>query len=148
MKNFQLIGVNAEVLSLCHAIQRQPLLWNAETVRTTFDGSPHCQVDDILIRFQDIEKHRADLTGIDEHECIWQPAAYKLPQVRPLIFDLMRKVEGERIGLVLITRLAPGGVILPHKDGDQHAAYYDRYHILLHNLPGSVFQAGDEVVTM
>jgi hypothetical protein len=148
MKYFQLVAVNADVGPLHHAIVRQPQLWNQERVRTTFEGSPHAQVDDILIRFQDIEKHRAHLETIDEHECIWQPAAYKLPQARSLVFDLMRKVEGERLGRVLITRLPPGGVILPHKDGDEHAAYYDRYHIMLSNLPGSVFQAGDEEVCM
>lgn len=151
MRCFQLLAVNAPVQPLLHAISRQPELWNQERVRTSFDQSPHAQVDDILIRFQDIEKHRAldnHWQMIDEHETIWQPAAAMLPQCRPLIFDLMHKVEGERLGRVLITRLAPGAVIAPHVDGAAHAAYYDRYHITLHNMEGSTFKCGDEEVHM
>jgi hypothetical protein len=149
MKHFQLIGVNAPVAALHHAVVRQPHLWNQERVRTSFDRSPHAQVDDILIRFQDIALHRARPEQIiDEHESIWCPAALMLPQCRPLIFDLMQRVEGERLGRVIITRLASGGVIAPHVDGGEHAAYYDRYHVTLHNLPGSKFRAGDEEVFM
>lgn len=141
--------MNAPVAPLLHAISRQPELWNQERVRTAFDGSPHAQVDDILIRFQDIKLHRDNPAQIlDEHESIWQPAAAMLPQVRPLVFDLMYRVEGERIGRVLITRLAPGAMITPHVDGGAHAAYYDRYHITLQNMEGSTFKCGDEEVHM
>jgi hypothetical protein len=83
-----------------------------------------------------------------EFEVINYPAWDRLPQARAMIFDLMRRVDGERLGRVMITRLAPGKSILPHADTDAHAAYYERYHIILQNGPGSVFRCGSEGVCM
>jgi hypothetical protein len=60
----------------------------------------------------------------------------------------MRRVEGEQLGRVLITKLAPGNQITPHEDGGAPATFYDRYHIMLQNGPGSLFHCGDETVTM
>ncbi len=76
------------------------------------------------------------------------PAFAALPQARPLICDLMRLVEGERLGRVVVTRLAPGKAITPHADEDAHASYYDRYHIALQVLPGVIFRCGDEAAPM
>lgn len=149
MRNFQLLATNVDIMPLYHAVIRQPELWNRENLRTTHPETPHKQVSDIWIRFNDMDKVRANVAEIlDEHESIWQPSSYLLPQARPIIFDLMRRVEGERLGRVIITRLPPGGSIEPHVDGGEHAAYYDRYHVLLNNLPGSMFYAGDEEVFM
>ena len=137
-------------MPLLHAIQRQPNLWNQNTLRTQHPGTAHSQADDIWIRFNDLEKWKAshDANSIlDEHESVWYSAAHLLP-VRPYIFDLMRRVEGERLGRVLITRLAPGKQILPHADGGTHAEYYDRYHLALQSLPGFQFRCGDESVSM
>lgn len=138
-------------MPLLDAVVRQPELWNQNRLRTTHPGTPHTEVDDIWLRFNDLaifeETHEAS-SVIDEHESINYPGMLKLPQARPIVFDLMRRVEGERLGRVLITRLAPGKKIAPHADGGSHAAYYDRYHVILQNLPGSIFRAGNETVSM
>jgi quercetin dioxygenase-like cupin family protein len=60
----------------------------------------------------------------------------------------MARVEGERLGRCIITKLKPGAVIDPHVDSGDHAAYFERYHIVLQSLPGSVFHAGGETVQM
>ena len=49
---------------------------------------------------------------------------------------------------VIITKIAPGDKIYPHADGGAPAEYYERYHVMLQNGPGSVFRAGDETVYM
>jgi aspartyl/asparaginyl beta-hydroxylase (cupin superfamily) len=72
----------------------------------------------------------------------------ELPQARSIIFGLMRQVEGERLGPVMITRLAHGKRIYPHDDGAAHTSYYKRYHIALHSAPGVKFRAGNEEVNM
>lgn len=151
MRNFQLLAQNIVVAPLLHAIQRQPELWDENKLRTTHPQSPHTEVSDIWLRFNDLKSYQA--TGdaknvIDEHESFNYPALLKLPQVRPIIYDLMRFVEGERLGRVLITRMAPGKEIAPHEDGGAHAAYYDRYHVTLQNGPGSNFYCGNEEVCM
>ena len=146
MRLFQQIAAGVNVMPLLHALQRKPELWNAEDVRTRYPQSPHHQADDILLRFNAIPD---DLTKIvDDKECFDYPAMSLLPQCRPLVFDLMRAVEGEQLGRVLITRLAPGKQITPHQDQGAPADFYDRYHIILQNLPGSVFHCGEESVTM
>lgn len=157
MRNFLKLAQGINILPLMHAIQRQPELWNENTLRTTHLESPHTQVDDIWLRFNDLTSHetlpkqegQTEYAGVlDDHESICYPAWFKLPEAQPIIFDLMRLVSGIRLGRVLITRLAPGKTITPHVDGGSHAAYYERYHCILQNLPGSNFRAGDEVVCM
>lgn len=85
---------------------------------------------------------------IDAHESANYPALAELPMVRPIVFGLMRHVEGERLGRVLITRLGPGKRIYPHVDGGDHAAYFKRYQVALQCQPGCIFRAGDEQVQM
>lgn len=151
MRNFQQIASGVDILPLLHGIQRQPELWDQCTMRTTHKSSPHTQVNDILLRFINLEttdEQKLMQTALDQHESINYPAFLKLPQARPIIFDLMRRVEGERLGRVIITRLAPGKIITPHIDSGDHAEYFDRYHCILQNRPGSLFRAGNETVIM
>lgn len=151
MRNFQHIASGIDTIPILNALACKPHLWNQETLRTAYPETPHNQVDDILLRFNDIElyKNTNDATTImDGHESINHVGMFQLPQVRPVIFDLMRRVEGERLGRVIITRLAPGNSIAPHTDGGDHAAYYDRYHVTLKNEPGSMFHCGGEACFM
>lgn len=149
MRNFQLIAAGIDIVPLLHAIQLQPGLWNQNTLRTTHELTPHKQVDDIWLRFQDLTPYKENVGGVlDEHESIAYPAWNLLPQARGMVFDLMRRVEGVRLGRVLVTRVAPGKCIEPHVDGGSHAAYYSRYHVVLQSLPGSLFHCGDETVNM
>lgn len=147
MENFYKLTSNANITPLVSAITRQPKLWNQYTLRTEHKGTAHCEVSDIWLRFNDIQDKTNEYI-IDNHESIDYPAFDKLPQARSLIFDLMRLVEGKRLGRVLITKLTPGTKIHPHVDGGDHAAYYSRHHIILQNEPGSVFRCGNEAITM
>lgn len=157
MRNFLKMASGINILGLLHSVQRQPELWNENKLRTTHSLSPHTEVDDIWLRFNDLAPHKnkADEKGLseysplmDEHESIFYPAWFKLPEAQEIIFDLMRIVRGIRLGRVLITRLAPGKKISPHVDGGSHAAYYERYHCMLQNNPGSIFRAGNESISM
>lgn len=151
MKNFFRLAQGVDSVPLLHAIYRQPALWNTEKLRTTHKLSPHTQVEDILLRFNDLDEYRKTENAasiLDEHESTFYPAWHALPQAHVIIFDLMRRVEGIRLGRVMITRLAPGKKIDPHVDGGSHAAYFERYHVMLQNSPGSIFRAGLETVTM
>jgi hypothetical protein len=154
MKNFLCLTHNIDVLPLLHAVQLQPHLWNQHRWRTTYKNSPHLatDVDDIWIRYSDDSK-TADPDSTDpvtmDLTPVFYPAWQSLPQVRGMVFDLMRRVEGIELGRVLVTKIRPGGQILAHADAD--GAYVDagaRYHIVLQGLPGSLFIAGDETVNM
>lgn len=154
MKNFQCIAVNVDVMPLLHAVQRRPELWNQHQWRTTYKGTPHVNVSDIWLRYSspdmttDIEN---TVPVTNDTAPVWFPAFKELPQCRPIIFDLMRRLEAYELGRVLITKIPPGGRILPHKDAT--GAYTDtqdgsRYHIVLQGNPGSLFHCGDEQVCM
>lgn len=147
MQNFYRLAQGLPIVPLMAAIHAQKELWDTNPLRTTHPASPHTQAHDILLRFNEITKGE-EAKVIDEHESVNYPAWYKLPQAQAMVFDLMRTVNGLRLGRVMITKLVPGAVIAPHVDGGSHAAYYERFHITLQNNPGSVFKCGDETVHM
>lgn len=157
MRNFQLIAGGISVAPLLNAVLRRDL-WNAHTLRTAHPLSPHQQVEDIWLRFNELPDKKeviiaSDASGgllrvIDDHESVNYPAWYELPEAQNVCLDLMRQMRGERIGRALITSLAPGKTIAPHVDGGSHATYYDRFHVVLQGLPGSLFYCGGETVQM
>lgn len=147
MKNFQLIAQGIEVRPLLHAIQCQPKLWNQYSLRTMYPQSPHHQAEDIWLRFNTLDVENP-LSAINDKECINYDGWHALPQARQVIFDLMHLTQSEQLGRVIITKLAPGKEITPHEDGGAPATFYQRYHVMLQNGPGSLFHCGDETVTM
>lgn len=138
MKPFLKIAEGVDTLPLVLSLYRQPWLWDQHPARRIAPGSPHAEMTDIWVRYGMPEgDDYSALVG--EHDSVWYPAASVLPQVRPIVFDLMARVEGERLGGILITKLPPGGRIAPHTDGGWHAAYYDKFYVALQNPPGAVF---------
>ena len=144
MRNFHLLGT-VQVTQLVDALHRQPQLWNQYTIRTKYPLSPHYGVDDILLRFNGLQK--VDKV-MDDTSCHNYPALQNLTQARPILFDLARMVEATQIGRVIITRLEPGRAIAAHVDGGASATFYKRYQVCLESEPGCVFRCRDEVVQM
>jgi hypothetical protein len=151
MRFFQLIAIGVDVGPMVLALHRQPGLWNADDFRTTYPGTPHGEADDILLRYTGPSACRAVDTVIEDDKPVWLPAARVLPW-RPIVFDLMRRVEAYQLDRLLITRLAPGKRIAPHADNvGEYAAMNDeraRFHVVLQGLPGSLYHNGDETVCM
>ena len=147
MKNFLKIAEGVDVVPLNMALALHSDLWNSNNLRTTYPGSPHHEADDIWLRFNPVDP--SDVTKvIDAIECIPYAPFIILPQARPLVFGLMARVEGERLGRCLITKLKPGARITPHADEGSPATYYERFHIVLESQPGCLFRAGDEQIHM
>ena len=144
MQNFHKIASEQNIKPLLAAIMRQPELWNKLDIRTLGD-SYHREADDIILRFNDVFSSE-DL--VNSHESIDYRSFFNLAQARPIIFDLMRFVEGKRLGRVVITRLSPGQRIYAHTDSVSQTDYYDRYHVTLQNAEGPIFRAGDETICM
>lgn len=154
MKHFHRVAAGVGVGPLMHAIARQPDLWNRNRWRTTYTGTPHGDIDDILLRYSG----GAAIAGPDTAEAVqqddcpvWHPAAARLPQAKPLVLALMQEVGAYQLDRLLVTRLPPGGRILPH--ADNHGSYVHRdgaarYHVVLQGLPGSMFRCGGEEVCM
>jgi hypothetical protein len=161
MQNFLKLAENTDIGMLLHAIRRQPELWNRYDVRKTFNmHSVHKIADDILLRYNKYEAGE-DLAekSCTELEAVDYPAFSCLPEARSLIFALMARVQGERLGRCLIASLPPGVGIGPHTDiippcseaarlAIPPAVYYERYHIVLQSNPGAIFRCGSEQVHM
>lgn len=154
MKNFQKIAGGLDVMPLLLAIKRRPDLWKEDTYLRDYPQGPFEQIESIMLRFpvkgvyeteEEIKNH---LSIYDQHENIDYPAYKLLPEARPLIMNLFSYVAGERLGRVMINKIAPGGRIFPHADTPVHAEYYTRFHVVLQSSPGVVFRAGDEQVYM
>jgi hypothetical protein len=150
MKNFLQIASGIDVMPVALALQRQPELWNQHNERKEFAGSAHTATSDIWVRYND----PANLAqGYDkftaEHDAVWYPTYHALPQLRPIIFGLMAKCESVRLGGVLITRIPPGGHVLPHADSGWHPEYYNmKLYVPILANPQCVNRVEDERVVM
>lgn len=144
MRHFCKIAEGIDVVPVLNALAVNPHLWNANDLRSTHPLSPHHNVDDIWLWFN---PEREDASAIvDDLEVVPYPAWEKLPQVRSIVLDVMRRVEGTRLGRVIITRLPPGKTIPVHVDEGAPATYYTRYQLALQCLPGALFESGGEVI--
>jgi hypothetical protein len=122
----------ANVAPLLWALQANPQLWNENDQRTRDGESPHCDVDDIWLRYS------ATPTEPGPHDSVWYPAAKLLP-VREIVYPLMAFVHGEQLGGVLITRIKAGQQCRPHKDDGWHARYYEKFAVQVQSAPGQFF---------
>lgn len=154
MKNFQCLTAGINVMPLLLAIKRRPELWKEDTYLRDYPQGPFKQIESIMLRFPEKGVYETEaelknhLSTYDQHESIDYPAYKVLTEARPLVMNLFGFVAGERLGRVIINKIAPGGVIFPHADTPDHVDYYSRFHIVLQSQPGVVFRSGDESVYM
>lgn len=157
MRNFLRIATGVNVTPLMLAIARRPDLWTEDTFLRHYPQGPFGEVDSIMLRFpkkvefkgkhaeRKVAAYKANkLAGFDQHESIDYPAYAGLPEARPLVMNIFAAVGGERLGRVMINRIAPGGRIFPHEDTPEHTRYYSRFHLVLQSAEGCRFRAGDE----
>lgn len=144
MRHFLKIADGIDVIPLLNALAQRPELWNQYTLRTDHPDSPHREADDVWVMFNDI--HEDPAAVVDDIDVIPYPAWAEIPLLRPLILDLMRRVEGVRLGRVIISRLAPGASIPEHVDQGAPATYYTRYHLALQSGPGALTRSGGETI--
>lgn len=130
----KLITRDAHVSAIYWKLLENPQLWNRNTTRTDGADSPHYGLDDIWARFGDPER------AVDggPHDSFWYPEAEMLG-IKTLCHDLMRMVEGEELGGVLITRIPPGAMCKPHTDPGWHARRYQKFGVQIASAPGQRF---------
>lgn len=152
MMNFQPLP-QMDITKLLLAIKRRPELWKEDTFLRDYPQGPFGEIESIMLRFpekrvfeqeEELEKYKKGESQFDQHESINYPAFNLLPEARKLVFDLMSYVQGERLGRVMINKIAPGGRIYPHEDTPEHTAYYTRFHIILQSAAGCYIKSGDE----
>jgi len=141
-ENFQKLNLLFDTNQLISELNENSSLFNELNFRKEAPGSPHKEMDDIWVRYNDIEpyKEKGSLDGFnDEHDSVWYPSEKQLPSVKPIVFKLMSDVQGERLGGILITKLPPGGKIDKHTDAGWHAGYYEKFYVAIQNNSGAKF---------
>lgn len=133
MRHFVKLATGVPTTPVMLELMRNPQLWNENPVRKTFPGTPHAAMDDIWVRGRAV----GELTSEEQYKrpflSEFYPAWTLLPSLRPLVFSMMAQVQAVHLGGILITRLPPGGSILPHTDTDSwHARYFNtKLHLTL-----------------
>lgn len=148
MSAFLRLAHGVDTMPILLDLRRSPHLWDRNTTRKTYPNTPHAAMSDIWVRFRpardviSLESHK------EEYRCEFWPAWRDLPALRPLVFNLMARVAAVELGSILITRLRPGGEILPHSDRGGWAPefYNTKCHVTLAGQ--SLSTCGDDVVTM
>lgn len=135
MRHFLQVDDSIDVAPVLRELAANPQLWDQHTQRKTAPGTPHAQMSDIWVRYDALPLGHID----NPHVPVWYPAWDALPSLRPIIFDLMARVEGEMLGGVLITKIPPGCSIEPHIDAGWHVEYYEKFYLSLQSVPGAVF---------
>ncbi len=124
MKNFLRLtapGQSLDVMPVLHSLTVQPELWEP------------------LSEDADIVWLRQPGDPFD-----WSPKISRLPQVRPLVMNLTRVVEACDLGCISIERLLSGRRLR----AEGPSLNWQRYHIVIQGLPGSLLHVGDETVQM
>lgn len=148
MSHMQLIAQNLDVSNLLTQISVKPELWKKDTYHKDFPDYPFTQTETIYLRFTPDAKNFVHGGNQDIHECEWMDGAIHLPAARPFIFGLMAKLEAERLGRVIITKLQAGGTIFPHVDPDFMHTYWTRFHLSIQSAPGCTCRCETEQVYM
>jgi len=139
---YRKLDLTVDAKPLKQALKRKEYLFGEYPYRGQGENSPHQQMKDIWVRYRDVQPHIESndfTTFADEHESVWYPSYYELPESKEIISSIMTAVDGEVLGGVLITKLPAGGKIAPHTDSGWHAQYYEKYYVAIENHKGSVF---------
>lgn len=134
-----------DVAAIREGLLEHPELWNKFSTRTA--QYAHSSVSDVWVRYNPWKNFdpRLGLSHFNrEHESAWYPAADVIPQLRQVALDVMRMVEGVRLGGVLITKIPPGGMVHPHIDRGWHAEFYDKFAVQIQADERQRFNFDDE----
>jgi mannose-6-phosphate isomerase-like protein (cupin superfamily) len=141
----RLMPFKFDVRPLVEELEAAPELWDDFDLRTNHPQSPHREMSDIIVRYNARENFTGDRAAFnEEHEAVWWDAAKRLPSVFPIVFDLMRAAQGERLGMVLITKQPPGATCYPHVDNGWHARHYEKFAVQLASNSGQSFHVEDK----
>lgn len=147
MSNFHKFNYDCNAQVLADELLLNRHLWGVYPHRTNYPESAHQDITDIWIRYPEID-NATPIQVFNELECVNYQGFFELPSVRAEIFKVMQKVQGERLGRCMVTKLRPGGKIAPHIDEGDPVGYYDRFHVCIQADAASLFLCGNESATM
>jgi hypothetical protein len=154
-KWFHRIGNHFDPNPVLRELKAQPLMWG-RSPRVTFKGSPHADVEDIILRGPIGYEYKSIMELYNELQCETYPAGELMPKTLLMATNLafllsnpaMRDENPLRLGRVILTKLAPGKTIHPHRDEGAVPAFYRRIHLCVDGGDENVFMINGEVQPM
>ena len=134
MSSFIKLPFTVDVSGLKLQLDENASLWDENPARRTYEGSPHKGMVDIWARYG-VDVKDPSIPHVSE----WYEGAASLTNVVTISDHIMGALGGESLGGVLITKLPPGGKILPHADSGWHAETYEKIHVSISAPDGSYF---------
>ena len=137
------VGPNLDVTKALAEVLEADDLWDAIPLRTMAADSPHRETHDIWLRYRAAD----ELTDADAfatpHWSAWYPCMKRLPALRGLMFDVMRRVEGTHLGGCLLTRIPAGKRVYEHTDEGWHAETMNaKLYVILQANAGCINYCG------
>lgn len=149
MRHFHRLAEGIDVQPLLGQLDQQPELWDQIPFRRTAPNSPHAAMKDIWIRYRPPVELLYPWSFAEPFHSVFYPAWRVLPALKPITFGLMSLVSAVELGGILLTRIPPGGAVMPHDDrGKWHAEWFNlKVYIPLRSNDQCInFCGGDEVV--
>ena len=129
--------IHAEITNAVELFGKSP--------RTTYEGSAHVEVHDIILRGPKLTEEATLAELHAETECEDYAAVEAFPRIARVVGSL----AGDReIGRVIITALPPNGIIYPHVDEGPVPEEFDRYHYCAQGGDGNIWMEGTMPYTM
>lgn len=127
MRHIGLLPLKFDPAPLRAELLDHPDLWDEITHRTSHRMSPHREVSDIWVRYNDLANFSGDMSSFNgPHESVWYPAADFLPSVKALAYLVALEVGARTLGGILITKVPAGKQVYPHIDQGWHAGHYQK----------------------
>ena len=143
MKNFKQLGkMDVSHIKMELATTQ---LWNWMALRKKAYNSGHGDVDDIVLRFQSIEKQKPPVDFMNDMECV----DYFVQDMLPNTMESIKNMIMHRpTGRIVIASLKPNGRIAEHIDEGNYTLQHNRYHLVVQTNPSVKFKCEDEEVNM
>ena len=100
--------------------------WDEHKLRTL--QYVHSDVSDIWVRFCEWQDENSLEQFNKPHESVWYPIVDEIPELKEIVSEVVARAGDVDLGGVLITKIKPGGKVLPHKDAGWHAEHYNVKH--------------------
>jgi len=124
-------------------IQANASRFGLDTTRQ-YEGSAHRQVTDVLLRGPDYGAEGATLQSLHhELECFDYEELDLFPEVMGTVQDI---VSDNVVGRVILAKLAPDGIIFPHKDEGPVPEFYTRCHYVIQGESTFIIDGHEQVM--
>lgn len=142
----KLIKTDINVKPLIDRIEKESNLWKENTWRQDYvvklDRPISPQQDTQAIMFRWAPENSIESVR-DSLDIQIQKNLFDIQEVQPLIIECLTAVGALECGRVFITKLKPGGKVLPHCDYGMYSDHFERFHLVLTSDIGNRFFVQD-----